>query len=83
MVSQKYFKYVCHLHNFNNFLNVFGSIFAVMLAMDWQGLRRSPSDAADSSFRELMLHDAQDVLHKDLDRLIKTARPEQMAVSHG
>lgn len=44
-----------------------------------KGLRRSPSDVADSSFKELTLHDAQESLHKELERLIKTARPEHMA----
>ena len=44
------------------------------------GLRRSPSDAGDAQFRELMLHDAQESLSKELDRLIKTARPERMSV---
>lgn len=42
------------------------------------GLRRSPSDAADMAFRELTLHDAKESLHKELERLIKTARPELM-----
>lgn len=41
------------------------------------GLRRSPSEAADASFRELTLQDAQQSLHKELERLINTARPEQ------
>jgi len=44
------------------------------------GLRRSPSDVADESFRELTLHDAEELLKNELERLIKTARPEHMAV---
>ena len=49
-----------------------------------KGLRRSPSDAADAAFHELAFKDAQEQLHKELDRLIKTGRPEQMTVSlHG
>ena len=42
-----------------------------------RGLRRSPSDA---QFRELTLHDARESLHKELERMIKTARQEQMTV---
>jgi len=53
------------------------------VSVDVQGLRRSPSDAADASFRELTLHDAQTSLHNELERLINTARQESRTVSLG
>jgi len=46
-----------------------------------RGIRRSPSDAADASFRELTWHDAKESMHKDLERLVKTAQPSRMQVS--
>jgi len=57
------------------------ALSALTVGVLLKGLRRSPSDAADASFRELTRHDAEQSLHKELDRLIKTARPEHMAVS--
>ena len=44
-----------------------------------RGHRRTPSDA---EFRELTLRDAQVSLHNELEKLIKTSKPEQQTVSH-
>jgi UTP--glucose-1-phosphate uridylyltransferase len=60
------------------FNNVFLNFKMTSADMLTKGLRRSPSDAADMAFRELTLHDAKESLHKELERLVKTARPEQM-----
>jgi len=55
-----------------------------MLIIDLQevmnkGLRRSPSDAADASFRELTYADAEVLLHKELERLINTASDKNVS----
>jgi UTP--glucose-1-phosphate uridylyltransferase len=39
--------------------------------------RRTPSDAGAKEFRELSLHNARDSLHKELEKLIKTAKDEE------
>ena len=43
-----------------------------------KGHRRSPSDA---EFRELTLRDARMSMHNELEKLIKTAKPEQLEVN--
>ncbi len=43
-----------------------------------KGHRRTPSDA---EFRELTLRDARESLHKELEKLIQTSKPELRSVS--
>ena len=45
-------------------------------------MRRESMDMA-KEFRELTLRDAKNSLHNELEKLIKTARPEQQTVSIG
>jgi len=45
-----------------------------------RGHRRTPSDSSHAEFKDMMLYDAKSLLHNDLEKLIKTARPEQMSV---
>lgn len=69
-VSGKWDEMLCNIH-------------FIDLQEDHKGHRRNASDGSHAEFKDLMLRDAESQLSKELEKLIKTARPEQMTVSLG
>lgn len=52
------------------------SVFNQQASVGIKAHRRTPSAARDAEFREMTLHNARESLHKELEKLIVTAKPE-------
>lgn len=57
------------------------SVFNQQASVGIKAHRRTPSAARDAEFREMTLHNARESLHKELEKLIITAKPEHRTVS--
>ena len=57
------------------------SLFNQQASVGIKAHRRTPSAARDAEFREMTLHNARESLHKELEKLIVTAKPEHRTVS--